>query len=335
MNRILIGIGLVLASVAAHAESCIASGDATKYTYFVAVDSADFTTREAGLSGFAVYRSRNGAAEVAYTTPTITEIDATNMPGVYALLLDEDTTLDSTDAKQDMALHITVAGMAPVTKEICIERLNDGVFLRGTAQAGATATITLPATASATNDFYRGATIQIVGGTGVGQSRIALDDYDGTAKTVTVNMDWTTTPDSTSQIVVYATAPGAAGLDAPGFRAAFGMASASYDTDQATLLAATGVLEALVEALPTNAGLAAALGIVTGTCDSGSATTCVDSALIQTDASLVEDQLVRFEDGFTALVTTFAPGSDTMTTTKVAPSTRALLDYVIFPGTAE
>lgn len=333
MNRILIGLCLALASVAAHAESCIASGDATKYTYFVAVDSTDFTTREAGLSGFAVYRSRNGAAEVAYTTPTVSEVDATNMPGVYALLLDEDTTLDSTDAKQDMALHITVAGMAPVTKEICIERLNDGVFLRGTAQAGATATITLPAAASATNDFYRGATIQIVGGTGVGQSRIALDDYDGTTKVVTVNMDWTTTPDNTSQIVVYATAPGAAGLDGPQLRAEMGMASASYDTDQAALLAGLGIIETLVEAIP--ADVLAAFGFLTGTCDSGSTTTCVDNALIQADAILVEDKVVWFEDGFTALVTTFAPGSDTMTTTKVAPSTRASKVYIISPMTVE
>lgn len=91
------------------------SGDTTKYVYFVAVDSSDLITRETGLSSFTVYRARNGAAPAAYTTPTIAEVDSTNMPGVYELLLDEDMTLDAGDQSQMVALHITASGMAPVT----------------------------------------------------------------------------------------------------------------------------------------------------------------------------------------------------------------------------
>lgn len=94
----------------------IQSGITDQYIYFVAVDVTDLKTRETGLSGFTVYRSRNGGAAAAYTTPTINETDTTNMPGVYELLLDEDMTIDSGDDSQEVCLHITHASMAPVTR---------------------------------------------------------------------------------------------------------------------------------------------------------------------------------------------------------------------------
>ena len=100
----------------------IASGITDQGFYFVGVDATDFTTRETGLSSFTVVRSRNGAADVTMTTPTITQIDATTMPGVYWLLCDEDTTLDAGDDEQEQAYHITHAGMAPVTNIIAIFR---------------------------------------------------------------------------------------------------------------------------------------------------------------------------------------------------------------------
>lgn len=56
------------------------------------------------------------------TTPTINETDSTNMPGVYELLLDEDMTIDSGDDNQEMAFHISHAGMAPVTRTIELYR---------------------------------------------------------------------------------------------------------------------------------------------------------------------------------------------------------------------
>lgn len=108
--------------------ACIPSGVTDQYVYFVAVDSTDFTTRETGLSTWTVYRSRNGGAAAAFTTPTINETDSSNMPGVYELLMDEDTTLDAGDDVQEMALHITHAGMAPVTRtiEICRDKITAG-----------------------------------------------------------------------------------------------------------------------------------------------------------------------------------------------------------------
>jgi hypothetical protein len=85
----------------------IPSGVTDQYIYFVALDATDLKTRETGLSSFTVYRSRNGGAAAAFTTPTVNETDVTNMPGVYELLLDEDMTIDSGDDSQEVCLHIT------------------------------------------------------------------------------------------------------------------------------------------------------------------------------------------------------------------------------------
>jgi len=100
----------------------IPSGDTTKYMNFVAVDATDLKTRETGLTTFTVYRSRNGATPVAMTTPTVSELNATNTPGVYALLVDEDTTIGVGNDSEEMVFHITHAGMEPVTRTIEIYR---------------------------------------------------------------------------------------------------------------------------------------------------------------------------------------------------------------------
>ncbi len=106
----------------------IPSGSTDRYVYFVAVDATDFTTRLPGLTDgspvadFTVYRSRNGAAASAMTTPTINEVDSTNMPGVYELLLDEDTTISSANDTEEMVLHITQETMAPVTRTVELYR---------------------------------------------------------------------------------------------------------------------------------------------------------------------------------------------------------------------
>lgn len=80
---------------------------------------------------------------------------------------------------------------------------------------------------------------------------------------------------------------------------------------------------------------AAAQKVLTGTCDSGSTTTCVDNALTQASATQLEDRLICFDDDWCGLITTFTPGTDTATTTKIAPSTRASKVYTIFPTTLE
>ena len=100
----------------------VPSGSTDRYVYFVAVDATDFSTRETGLTTFTVYMSRNGGVAAAMTTPTINETDTTNMPGVYELLLDEDTTIAAGNDSEEMAIHITHAGMSPVTRTIELYR---------------------------------------------------------------------------------------------------------------------------------------------------------------------------------------------------------------------
>ena len=99
-----------------------ASGVTDEFLYFVAVDSVDLKTRETGLTGFTVYRSRNGGTATVFTTPTVAELSAANMPGVYSLLLDEDMTIDAGDETQEMCFHVTQASMAPVTRTIELYR---------------------------------------------------------------------------------------------------------------------------------------------------------------------------------------------------------------------
>lgn len=103
----------------------IKNGDVSKKITFVAVDSTDLKTRETGLSSFGVYYSFGGSAtEVAMTTPTVTEIGSANMPGVYALDIDESgmVTLGAGEDYEEVTLHITQASMAPVTLKYNVER---------------------------------------------------------------------------------------------------------------------------------------------------------------------------------------------------------------------
>lgn len=105
----------------------IPSGKVDQNINFVALDTAG--ARVTGLSGFTVYRSRNGGTATVYTTPTVIELSSANMPGVYALLIDEDTTLASGSDSEEVALHITKTGMVGVTRVFELYRAEDAVVL--------------------------------------------------------------------------------------------------------------------------------------------------------------------------------------------------------------
>lgn len=79
-----------------------------------------------------------------------------------------------------------------------------------TAQAGASTTITLDASASASNSFYNNCLIKLIGGTGSGQSRF-ITGYVGSTKVATVNSAWVTNPDNTTtfSIQFFDAVPGA------------------------------------------------------------------------------------------------------------------------------
>jgi hypothetical protein len=70
-----------------------------------------------------------------------------------------------------------------------------------TAQAGAAGSITLDASASASDDFYNTLEIQLLEGTGKGQTR-TINDYTGSTKVAAITPNWVTNPDVTSIFVI-------------------------------------------------------------------------------------------------------------------------------------
>jgi hypothetical protein len=85
-----------------------------------------------------------------------------------------------------------------------LRELAGNVIHADTAQSGSTTnTIVLASAASSTDGMYDPSLIAIVGGTGSGQSRMILE-YAGSTRTAVVDRDWKTTPDNTSEYVIYA-----------------------------------------------------------------------------------------------------------------------------------
>ena len=84
---------------------------------------------------------------------------------------------------------------------INVGKLTVDVLTVGIAAAGASTTITLSAPAVATNEYYDGAIVLIVSGTGLGQSRV-ISGYVGSTKVATVSDAWAVAPDNTSVYVV-------------------------------------------------------------------------------------------------------------------------------------
>lgn len=225
----------------------IPSGVTDQYIYFLAVDSTDLKTPETGLSSFTVRRSRNGNASAAFTTPTINETDTTNMPGWYELLMDEDTTIDSGDDSQVMALHITQASMAParVLVELYRPAVTPGQQIG--VSSGAVSNVTTTGTATVTG------TVNALAANVITAAATATDfgTEVGTAVWATAARTLTANP----------------GLDAAGIRTAVGLATANLDTqfagvntniddvdgDLAGLITDIGANGAGLTALPWNA----------------------------------------------------------------------------------
>lgn len=83
--------------------------------------------------------------------------------------------------------------------------VNDSpVLATGTAQAGASNSVTLASGSTSATGFYEGATVKLTGGTGAGQVRTIVG-YNGTTKVASVDRNWTTTPDNTTTYALLAT----------------------------------------------------------------------------------------------------------------------------------
>jgi hypothetical protein len=137
-----------------------------------AIDSGDFTKADGDVSG----RKATVAAQNAVT------IDTSGV-GTHVAI---------TDATR--LLHVTELG----------------TVRQNTAQAGGAASITLDASANASDDEYNGMAITILSGTGAGQTRY-ITDYVGSTKVATVGSAWDTQPDATSVFRIYGAALTATG----------------------------------------------------------------------------------------------------------------------------
>jgi hypothetical protein len=142
----------------------IPSGVTDQYLYLVAVDATDLKTRETSLSSFTVYRSRNGAAAAAMSSPTVNETDSSNMPGVYELLLDEDMTIGAGNDSEEMVFHITHSGMAPVTRVIELYRPKITAGETLTVSSGAVSTCTTNSDMRGTDSAATAAALATVDG---------------------------------------------------------------------------------------------------------------------------------------------------------------------------
>ncbi|TGR13168.1 hypothetical protein EN833_08335 [Mesorhizobium sp. M4B.F.Ca.ET.190.01.1.1] len=146
----------------------IPSGKTDQNIYFEAVDSTDLITKKTGLTSFTVYRSRNGGTMTAYTTPTIIERSSANAPGLYALLVDEDTTIASTSDAEEYAVRITQASMAPVTRVVELFRRDTTAGRTATVDANGRVDVgSIGGTAQTARDI--GASVLLSSGTGTGQ----------------------------------------------------------------------------------------------------------------------------------------------------------------------
>lgn len=87
-----------------------------------------------------------------------------------------------------------------------------GIRESGTMQSGSTSTTAVlrSATNFTADDRIVGSTIEIIAGTGAGAS-LPIASYVNSTDTATMNGTWPTTPDNTSQYIVWATAPAASG----------------------------------------------------------------------------------------------------------------------------
>lgn len=165
----------------------------------------------------------NAAADAAGGLPISDagglDLDAQIGTDIDAILVDTSTTLqaelDGIQADtEDIQAQIGTAGAgltdlggmstgmkAEVQSEVD-DALAAAMYLRrNTAQAGAAGTITLDASASATDDLYNGLAVLIVSGAGAGQARLILD-YVGSTKVASIYPNWATNPASGSGFVI-------------------------------------------------------------------------------------------------------------------------------------
>lgn len=124
-----------------------------------------------------------GAVVPATTVAGVPEVDLTHWLGLVPNALSSSSVPASVNVVTTGAISNSSlaadTGLKPVRAATC--------------QAGASGSITLDASASSVDDFYKGLRIYITSGTGAGQSRLCTG-YNGTTKIATIEPNWITNP---------------------------------------------------------------------------------------------------------------------------------------------
>lgn len=189
---------------------------------FLMVQSADHIS---GLTGATVTVKLGKAGGTgAAAGGAVAEIDSTNLPGWYKVSLN---TTD-TNTVGDLTYHCTATSADPTdfTDQVVVVDVGTSMesqvwdALRsnhqttgtmgqtlqlvddGTAQAGASGTITLRAGSSATDNFYKGDLVFLYAGTGANQPPNTIASYVGSTKVAMMQNTWTVTPDNTSKYLL-------------------------------------------------------------------------------------------------------------------------------------
>ena len=179
--------------------------------------------------------------------PTLAEIEATTVLAKEATLTPIQADTNDIQARIPTALvggridasigavaanAITAAGIADGAIDRATFAADTGLqnIRAGTAQAGAAASITLDASASAVDSFYNECWVYITGGIGVGQTR-AITAYVGATKVATITPNWITNPDATSTFAVMGVSRSSVGsnLDKTGYSLSAAAVTAIHD----------------------------------------------------------------------------------------------------------
>lgn len=177
---------------------------------------------DAMFAGSAAGFDANGRVDVGEWLGTaVTTSSTTNKPEVDVNSVSDDATaannlelmFDGTGyagGTTKLSVDISAQSVDDIWDESTAGHVGSGSFgarlaihRSATAQAGAASTITLDASASATNDTYNNDIIYLISGTGAGQGN-RITDYDGTTKIANVQDTWATNPDATSVFVIVA-----------------------------------------------------------------------------------------------------------------------------------
>lgn len=73
-----------------------------------------------GLTGFTAYRIRNEGSATVFASLEVGEIDSTNMPGIYRIKCDEDTTISAAYTTQMMSIYVSATGWTGKALHVCL-----------------------------------------------------------------------------------------------------------------------------------------------------------------------------------------------------------------------